>query len=80
MDEENKLTIEFTNRIQNAYPLVVVITSLGSDASMLKSPISVCTCPLVVANINDDEVLKTPLIPPLDVLMVPWSAFTDYGN
>jgi hypothetical protein len=57
MDENIKLTIEFVKRLQNTYPLVVATTSLGSDALMLESPISVCTCPLVVSNINDDEVL-----------------------
>ena len=72
-----KLTVEFVNQFQNAYLLLVVITSLGSDALMLESPISVCTRPLFVVNINDDEVLKTPLMAPLDVCMVPWSAFTD---
>ena len=63
-----------------AYPLVVAIISLGSDPLILESPISAVTRPLVVANTNNDEVLNTPLMAPLNVLMVPWSALTDCGN
>ena len=78
MDEETKLTIEFGNRFQNAYPLEFAKTSLGSDPSMFESPISVCTRPLVAVNINNDEVLNTPLMPPLNDSKVPWSALTDW--
>ena len=44
-------------RLQNAYPSVVVTSSLGSDPLILESPMSACTRPLVVANVNDDEIL-----------------------
>ena len=57
MDGEIKLMIEFAIRLQNAYPLEVARTSLGSDFSMLESPISVCIRALDVANTNNDEVL-----------------------
>ena len=52
-------------------------TSLGLDASTLERPISASSGALVVANTSDDEVLKTPLMPALDVSIDPRSAFTD---
>ena len=55
--KEIKLTIEFVDRLQNTYALLVLTTTLGSEASMLESPISACTRPLEVANTNNDEVL-----------------------
>ena len=55
--KKSKLAIEFVKRIQDAYALVVATISLGLDALMLESPISVCIRPLVVASTNSDEVL-----------------------
>ena len=55
--KEIELKIEFVDRFQNTYALLVPITSLGLDALILESPISACTRALDVANTNNDEVL-----------------------
>ena len=66
--------------VQNAYALLVITLTLGSDPLMLESPISASTRPLLVVNNKDDEVLKIPRMLALDVTMTPWSACTDYDN
>ena len=66
--------------VQNAYALLVITLTLGSDPLTLESPISASTAPLLVSNNNDDEVLKIPRMSALDVTMTPLSACTDYDN
>ena len=58
----------------------MVRISLGWVAPMVESPTSASTRPLLVINDIDIEVLKVPLIPALDVLMIPSLARTDFNN